>query len=621
MLYYFPSLIQDPKGTFFMPKAKKTKKTVGYRSKTKITLYRELDRQLVDFFMRSGNTQTRRAIQARFLDVYDPTGATTSVSAELYPFFVEWALYDNGELVGGPSLIKDFAMSRSDLDEETVARIHRLLSEYRFGFFVVTAIEGDGTVVVQELGAEQPGGYQVHLLGARIPEEGEILLTRLIPWNDKWLSVSGYVELGNRSNHRLAGDLRELRQKYEPHEWRLFMAFFQPKLLFNLFRNRNIDAHIHTLAQAPKFTRNHVELEQVRSLADKKDFPRAIALAEKELKRNPQNRQMRLLLIAACLADGRPSDSIARFKEWVQQEQDQVKLRLGFAEELASRDLFQEAFDILEPALEVSEPPAAFEIRCACGTYLYRMGEIDRGRDMMLDAVRDSDYDPALVRYSAGVLFHGSEYATARDLLLQQELLGKTLDSGARALLGFCHYYESEWEKALEAFDRAPEFEGSPLSLLPVADCAFNLKRYNRARNNYQEYLRRQEKAKSDKDGEEEQKNPEVGTVHYRLAFLEWKRGMRERAWPHLQQAIRNDFYHPDVFWLMSMLCLERGETDRAKVALRLLSETDPDHPGILPLYYRLYPGTPLRRRPMRSYGARRSFRRFRNRNYRKTTL
>ncbi|HPA45183.1 MAG TPA: hypothetical protein PK395_05395, partial [bacterium] len=139
-----------------MAKAKKTKKSGGYRPKTKITLYRELDRQLVDFFMRTENSQARRAMQGRFLEVYDPTGATTSISEELYPFFVEWALYDNGELIGTPSLVKDFAMNRSDLDEETVERIHRLLSEYIFGFFVVTGMDADSTLSHRNWGPNSP---------------------------------------------------------------------------------------------------------------------------------------------------------------------------------------------------------------------------------------------------------------------------------------------------------------------------------------------------------------------------------------------------------------------------------------------------------------------------------
>ncbi|HPA44250.1 MAG TPA: tetratricopeptide repeat protein, partial [bacterium] len=419
----------------------------------------------------------------------------------------------------------------------------------------------------------------------------------------------------------LAGDLREMRQKYESNEWRLFMAFFQPKLLYALFRNRNVEAQIHAFAQAPKFTRDHVELEQVRALMDKRDFPRAIALAEKELKRNPQNRQMGLLLVAVYLANGRPSDSIALFKEWIQQEQDDVELRLGYAEQLASHNLLQEAFDILEPALELPKHPLASRIRCAQGTYLYRMGEKDRGRAMMLDAIRDSDYDPESVEYSASVLFDNGESEQARDLLLQQESLGKTLHPRAQMLLGFCYYYDSEWEKALETFDRIPGFMNNPVAPRIIGDCAFNLERYNRARNNYQEFLRRQEEAKSDEDREdEEKKDRDLGVIHYRLAFLEWKRGMHERALPHLHQAIRNDFGHPDVFWLMSEVYLERGETDRAKAALRLLLDMYPRHPGILSLYYRLYPGALLRMRPMPPYGARRPFRRFRNRTYKRTT-
>ncbi|MFH1737822.1 MAG: tetratricopeptide repeat protein [bacterium] len=581
-----------------MAKTKKKKKS-GYRSKVKITMYREADRQLVDFLMRPENRRTKAAAQSRFLD-----NPEKKITGDLYPYFVDWCLFDYRETDDGPTLAERFVKERPQLDEPTRDRMLGVAQRGISGFFTVARRDADDRLVLQELGAEKPGGYNVKPDVSRIPDEGSILEGRLIPWDEEWIFSSGYIRLTESGDSRFAGNLRELRQKYDTDEWRLFMAHFKPRFWQSLLKNRDIETMIKQAAQAPKATKQTLDLGHIHSLLMKDETARAIALAETRLQKDPSNREIALLLVSAYQRNKQVNEAVGLFEKVVETDPDNVQLRLECAELCTENELFERAAEILEPALAFREHPMAALVRCMLGSYYFRAGEKDRGRGIMNQAIESAPEDPRVLHQAAQTYFLGDEYAEAKKILSLRKEQGGQLIPRSSLILAHCYYFDQQWEEALDTLDSVSGHLNLPVLQRLIGDCAFQLGRYTRARNSYEEFLR----------STSEEKDKDVRSVLFRLAYIEWKRGMHERALPLVRRALQGPGDHRDLVWLLVELLLERGETERAREALQILFEMDPGHPAIPSLVARLYPGQFRRPRKPVVYGAQRPWRRFRRR-------
>ena len=583
-----------------MAKAKKKKKS-GHRPKVRITAYREAYRQLVDYAAKPENRRMVRAAQARFLGI----AGAPKLTRHLHPYFLEWLLADYRESDTGTILIERFVESRKQFDEPTRERILDLVREGIPGFFTVTLSKTDDRVVLQELGAETSGGYQLHVESSPAAEPGSIgsiLEGRLAPWDDEWLFLSGYRQLFDPENRGLAVDLRQLRQKYDTDEWRVFMAHFKPRLWQAATERQDIHALIKSAAQTPKMTKEGLDVETIRLLFEKGETDRAIRMAEAALQKAPANREIALLLARAYMENTRFSEAIKVFEPIVETDPDSVAHRFQLAELHASLDQWDEAKQVLEPALKFSEHPLASEVRCAYGDYLYRSGDRERGRHLMLREIENSPGDGPLLNRVTYALSEAEERGRLKETLLRCKEKTAELSPFASLILGRCYYLDGQWQEALDALDKVPNLSRAPAALRMMADSAFELGRYTRARQAYSELIRDQT----------EMEPREAALIHFKLAYLEWQRGMHERAMPHLRQAYEADPRDPNTLWLTAEIYLSRREIDRATAVAVALYEICPDHPGIGSLFARLFPELLRGERRKPRYGAGRPRRRFR---------
>jgi tetratricopeptide (TPR) repeat protein len=349
-------------------------------------------------------------------------------------------------------------------------------------------------------------------------------------------------------------------------------------------------------------TREGLEVGIIVSLIEKNETARAIRMAETYLQKHPGNREAALLLAKAYKENDQIKETIRIFEQIVEAEPDDVEVRLELAELYSRIDLWENAKQALRPALEFPGHQLASMVRCAYGSYLYRTGERDKGSDLMWLEVKNSPDNIQILHRAALTLFAGGETKRLEEILVHLKEETGQLTPLAFFLLGQCYYADAKWQEALDALDSASHLSRSPLGLGMIGDCAFELGRYTRARQAYAELLR----AAQDLDPRQ------VAAAHFRLAYIEWRRGMHERALPHLVRAHEARPDDPDTLWLLAEIYLQRRETDRAMAITVNLHRVCPDHPGLNLLIPRLFPHLVRRERRKPLYGASRPWRRFR---------
>ncbi len=586
----------------FMAKQRKKKKNKsGYRPKTRITSFPEAYRRVIDLLRKPDRRRLFRKAQARFENYAE----LKDLPRFLTPYFLDWAAFDFRDKKDSLTVAEHFVEEHSELDKPTRERILSLVHNAHPGFFKVTRRNEDKTYIVQELGAEIPGGYLVHA-DREEPPEGSIVEGRLVPWEDHWV-FSSFVELSKVPQidvEKIEPGLRQIRQKYTPDEWRSFAVHFRPSFQGTLIQGRNVAEFVEFTAEGPEAVEEDLEFQSILTLFDRGNTDEAKAAAEKLLARTPGHRSAASLLSQIYEQEGNSSKARGVLEHALRLNPDDVELRMELAEQQAASGQFDLAAQTAEPIKDRSDLPLYNAIRTSYASYLYKCGQVEQAKAIFLSVLQNEPENARCVQRIAQTFVSEQEYKEAEDAIVKHLEVVEQTTSRIYQILGTCHYFERDWAQALAAFDRIPESARTPLDLASMGESAFQLERLTQARRIYQQLL----------DMEEDISANARSIALQRVAFIEWRRGMHERALPLLHQAREIDPDKPNILWLLAEVYTERRELDVARSCVALMLERFPDHPLLPALVIRLFPEILRRTRTLPPYGARRARRRFRHR-------
>jgi len=582
-----------------MAKGRKKKKKGGYRPKTRITSFLEAYRRLIDFIKNPARKRLRHKAQARFETLIE----IEEILEYLIPYFLDWAVFDYRETERGPTVVERFIEEHPEFDQATKERFLSCSKRGIQGFFTVTEQNQDGSFIVQELGAEKDEGYLVKPSHGSTREKGSVLEGRLVPWEDHWFfSISMRLEDGEDFDLSTSiRYLREIRQRYDENEWRQFVADFKPRFLSQFVR-RQAQRFLEATAEASKRTKEDLELQNIAVLVERGDINRAKVAAERLLAKVPGHAEVASLLSQIYEEEGNLSKSREVLERALTVNPDDVELRLELARLQAANAQFGAAMRTLEPVKDLFDHPLRNEIRCLHASCLYKIGQTEQGKAIFSSVLEEAPENALCVERMAMLLLSAHEYKEAENALARHLEVVEEANPRIYLVLGYCHYRETNWAKALAALDRIPESARASVIFALIGECAFQLERYTQARYAYERLL------ETDADLPDDHR----GVILQRLAFIQWQRGMHERALPLLHEAITVDPDNPDALWLLAEVYLARREMDLAGACVVEMMERFPDHPLLQSLVARLFPGALRSVRKLPPYGARRARRRFR---------